>query len=141
MFAKMKQSDYLYEKRDLFLEMKDIALRQKDMVTEERIDRFLELSRQREGLQRKISAGETRAKGLIHRSPDAPGDGRARSIADDVTRIIQSIQDIDRQIESFVSENRDRLLNEIRGLRKGQKALKGYGGRTKKNPRFIDTKG
>jgi len=137
----MKQSDYLYEKRDLFLEMKDIAQRQMDMATEDRMDRFLELSKQREGLQHKISTGATLAKGRIDRSPDAPGNGRARSIADDVTRIIQSIQDIDRQIETFVSENRDRLLNDIRGLRKGQKALKGYGGRTKRNPRFIDTEG
>ena len=137
----MKQSDYLYEKRDLFLEMKEIARRQKDMATEDRMDRFLELSKQREGIQRKISAVATRAKGPIDRSPDAPGDGRARSIADDVTRIIQSIQDIDRQIETFVSENRDRLLNDIRGLRKGQKAMKGYGGRTIRNPRFIDTEG
>ena len=137
----MKQSDYLYEKRDLFLEMKDIAQRQKDMVTEDRMDRFLELSRQREGVQRKISSGATRAKGPIDRSPEAPGDDRTRSIANDVTRIIQSIQDIDRQIEAFVSENRDRLLVDIGGLRKGRKALKGYGGRTIRNPRFIDTKG
>lgn len=137
----MKQPDELYQQRDLFLEMKDIARRQKDMVTEDRMDRFLELSKQREELQRKISAGSPRAERYVDTTRRAPGNGRVRSIEDDVIHIIRSIQDIDRQIETFVTEKRDRLLNDINGLRKGRKALKGYGGRTKRNPRFIDTQG
>ncbi len=138
----MKKMDDLYKKRDMFLEMEAIARRQKDMVTEDRMDRFLELSRQREELQQRISSFRPRAERFIGGLHDASGNGRVRALKEDVTRVIQSIQDIDRQIEAFVSEKRDGLLHDIRGLRKGRKAVKGYGGRAApRPPRFIDTKG
>ncbi len=137
----MQQTNDLFEKRDFFLEMKNLAQKQKDLVMENEMDLFFELSRKREDLQRTISAHNTRAGKHANGSPDAPRAGKVRSLVDDVARIIKSIQDIDRQIETFIQNNRDRLLNDIRGLRKGQKALKGYGARTIKNPRFIDTEG
>ena len=137
----MQKTDDLFEKRDLFLEMKDLAQRQKDLVMENKMEFFFELFKRREGLQRAISAHNPRLKVSVNGAPDAPRDRRARSLLDDVARIIQSIQDIDRQIEAFVHDNKDRLLKDIKGLRKGQKALKGYGGRAPRNPRFIDTEG
>lgn len=137
----MKSTEPWHLKRDLFLEMKDLALKQQEVLREDRMDLFFGLSAQRNGLQRKITANEGRLKKHRTGPPAASKDPRIPPIAGEVTRIIESIQDIDQQIESFVREKRDALAGEIKGLRDGKKALKGYGGKAIRNPRFIDTKG
>ncbi|MFZ7113231.1 MAG: flagellar protein FliT [Desulfatiglandales bacterium] len=127
----------MMEKKSLFLEMKGLAERQREAVVEERMDLYFDLSADREALKRRISAHETPS----HGSSVDPGEGRPPSPVDEVARIIQSIQEIDRQIGAFVTEKKSALLQEIRGLRKGRRALRGYGGVSAKNPRFVDKKG
>ena len=65
-------------------------------------------------------------------------NGRARSLAAEIVEVIRSIQEIDRKTEEFFFGQRDSLLAEIRNLRAGQKALKGYGARSPRGARFID---
>ena len=137
----MEKTRHFCEKRNLFLEMKGLAERQREAVVEERMNLYFDLTAHRKALQQKISAHEPPAGTPAHGSPVDPGDGRPHSLANEVAQIIQSIQEIDRQIGAFVTEKKAALLQEIRGMRKGQQALRGYGGMSTRNPRFIDKKG
>jgi len=62
-----------------------------------------------------------------------------------ITDVIQSIQEIDREIEEIILKKRTDLILEIKNLRQGQKALRGYGGgyggKSAGNPKFIDRRG
>lgn len=137
----MEKTKHFCEKRNLFLEMKGLAERQREAVVEGRMDLYFDLSAHRKALQRKISAHEPPVRTPAHGSPVDPGEGRPHSLANEVAQIIQSIQEIDSQIGAFVTEKKAALLQEIRGMRKGQQALRGYGGVSTRNPRFIDKKG
>ena len=102
----------MMEKKSLFLEMKGLAERQREAVVEERMDLYFDLSADREALKRKISAHETPS----HGSSVDPGDGRPPSPVDEVARIIQSIQEIDRQIGAFVTEKSPDEISEKLGI-------------------------
>ncbi|MBW2304537.1 MAG: flagellar protein FliT [Deltaproteobacteria bacterium] len=123
-------------KRDLFLEMKDLALKQKELVSEERMDLFSKLSGRRQGIQRKISSMKINGPATGNAK-----ESRIRTLKAECARIIESIQEIDGEIERLLSEKRDALMEEIKAVRRGRRALKGYGGKRKKVPRFIDTRG
>lgn len=137
----VESMEYWYGKRDLFLEMRDLALKEQESVIEDRMDNFRDLAVKRDGLQREITAREKRMK-TLPKAPLNPLKGpRVHDLAEEISRIIASIQDIDRQIEDFIAGKKEALLMEIKSLRGGKRALKGYGGKGKRDPRFIDTQG
>jgi hypothetical protein len=137
----VKSNEFLSGSHDLFLEMKDLAQRQREILSEDRMDLFLDLSAKRDRVQQKISAGQRRYKESFNQHAPPPGANKNRALSEEISRIIKSIQDIDREIETLIYEKRDGLLSDMRGLRHGQKALKGYGGKPLRPPRFIDRKG
>lgn len=129
-----------YEKRDLFLEMRNVALQQRDLIRENQMDHFLKLSGLRNGLQRRIAAKGARNASLKGEHPPFP-EGKTRLVAREIQEIIQSIRDIDREIEKFITEKKEEMSRDIHTIRKRKKGIKGYGGKTTKRPRFIDTQG
>lgn len=137
----MESLDYWYGKRDLFLAMKDLALKQKESVMEGHMDLFKKRTAKRDGLQREMASKEKTMKAMSKAPASPPTEPKTRELAEEISGIIASIQDIDRQIETFISGKQEDLLMEMKALRGGKKALKGYGGKNKRVPRFIDTQG
>jgi len=100
-------------KRDLFLEMKDLALKQKELASEERMDLFTKLSGRRQGIQRKISSMKINGPATGNAK-----ESRIRTLKAECARIIESIQEIDGEIERLLSEKRDALMEEIKAVRR-----------------------
>jgi hypothetical protein len=130
--------EHLAENLPLYKRMKDLALRQELTLSLDRMDLFFQLANQREQLRQRVVENEKR-----HASPgEGPRrnelNGRIRSVAEDILEVIRSIQEIDRKTEEFLFRERGSLLAEIRNLKVGQKALKGYGARSPREARFID---
>jgi hypothetical protein len=57
-----------------------------------------------------------------------------------ISDIIRSIQETDKRIEASIVARTDTLLDEIKSLKKGQNAVKRYGGGSEKISRFLDRK-
>jgi hypothetical protein len=135
--------EYLSRNLHLFKRMKDLATQQENCLSEDRMDRFLQLANQREQLRLQITTHEKKRKSLLKDSPAGIQRTPASSLATDIADVIQSIQEIDRKTEEFVFLRREALLSELGSLRKGRKAVRGYGGRAggTRPARFIDRKG
>jgi len=129
---------------ELFRKMRRLAERQKGLVANEedfKLTRFLDLTAQREHLQAEISAAtpqpmtpEGFAEGSPPKRPSAP-------LAPEIAEVIHSIKEVDREIEELLSERREALYLEIKNIRQGRNAMRGYRGKTSKRPRFIDKEG
>jgi len=137
----VKSTELLSKSLGLFIKMRELAIKQRELVSDGQIDAFFDLSSQRERLQNEISANKEKYEGYMDNNRDLLTGQKTRAISMEIADVIQSIQDIDMKIEEFIMEKRGGLLSEIKGLRQGQKALKGYGGQSAKTPRFIDRNG
>jgi hypothetical protein len=126
---------------NLFRKMKEMAAQQWELLIEDQTDAFLSLYDKREHLQTEVSENEMKYKALLEKDHPAERDRRVHDISLKVADVIQSIQEIDRKIEEFVTRKRAEMLLEIRDLRQGQKALKGYGTYPQRLPQFIDREG
>ena len=140
----VKKPDRLTRSLDLFREMRLLALRQRGLVTDQEdfeLTHFLDLAAQREHLQNEIAA-ETTQQMASEASVMGPSR-KATSVplAAEITEVIRSIKEIDRQIQESFSERRDALHLEIKNIRQGRNAMRGYGAKTPKRPRFIDKEG
>jgi hypothetical protein len=58
----------------------------------------------------------------------------------EISDIIRSIQETDKRIEASIIARKDTLLDEIKSVKKGQNAVKRYGGCSAKTPKFLDRK-
>ena len=125
--------------------MRGLASSQKESLSEDQIDRFVTLSARRDRLRHQISTNENKYKGLLDKTRNPLKDEETRSISMEITDVIQFIQEIDREIEEIILEKRADLILEIKNLRQGQKALRGYGGgyggKSARSPKFIDRQG
>ena len=137
----MKSNELLSETLRLFIKMRELAMKQRELVLDNQIDAFLDLSSRRGRLQNEISANREKYKGCMENNSNRLSDQKAGAISMEIADVIQSIQNTDIKIEEFIKEKRKELLSEIKGLRQGRKAIKGYGGKSGKSPRFIDQHG
>ena len=137
----MKSDEPLSETLGLFIKMRELALKQRELVLDNRMDAFLDLTSRRERLQNEISANREKYKRCMRNNGHRLSDRKTGAIFMEIANVIRSIQDTDIKIEECITEKRKELLSEIKGLRKGRKALKGYGGKSGKRPRFIDQRG
>ena len=141
----MKAFVLLSKNLDLLVKMKELARKQEGFLIEDQMDAFLELSSQRERLQSEISANQIKyhkaLTGKTEKDRDPFVEEKTRSISSEMVDTLRSIQDIDRKIEELLTGKKKNLLLEIRNLRRGQEALRSYGGGAEKNPKFIDRQG
>ena len=129
---------------NLFRKMRLLAEKQRGLVANQEdfeLTRFLDLAAQREHLQNEIAA-ET-AKTVASADPVNETDINTKpvALAPEITEVIRSIKGIDREIEVFLSERREALYREIKNIRQGRSAIRGYRAKTSKPPRFIDKEG
>lgn len=114
----------------LFSKMKELALKQQSSLQEERMDLFSQLSREREQLRSKIFVKE------IEPGPRKGMKGglepNLRKKAMEMVELIRVIQEIDNRTKDMLIGKKDALVTEIREIRRGKRAVKGYG-----SPRFV----
>lgn len=136
----MKKTKFLAENLGLFNELKSLAEKQKELIANNRMEQFMNLSTNRDRIRRQITANENKFENLDSIKAGRKSDHGVAAVSAEISEVIQSIQDIDRKIEEFICRKRDGLLSDIKGLRNGQKAIKGYGAKSVRNPRYIDRK-
>ena len=141
----MEQRDQLLKIHRLFNRMKTLAKRQMSILSDDRLEAYLPISSEREHLQKEINILEKEYHSVVSMGKDAYeehiGKGNSNPTLRDIKEVITSIQEIDLQIEKIFYEKRNDLFTEIKGLRKGQKAVKGYGGKSISNPRYLNRHG
>lgn len=120
----------------LYEKMKDCAVKQQSSLEENRMDAFLHLARERDRIRFQIERNE---KKLNLRSEDRGSSWKEMTLRRE--RIIRSLQKVDQTNKELLLVKRENLLTQIRDLRKGQKAIKGYGTKTPKGARFFDGRG
>ena len=127
-------------KLELFIKMKKLAERQEELAAEDDMEPFLELTSKRGRLQQEISGSEKQDREKEAGKESGSRDPNARATADELSMVIQSIQEIDRRIERLIQEKKDGFLSDIKKMRYGQKAIKGYGNKRSRPPKFVDRK-
>ena len=140
----MEPSDLLIRNCAIFKQIKKLAIEQEKLLQafqEDQIYDFLDLATKREHLQHEVSANEKRYSRLTGNRSVMKGAGKAHDISKEISETIKSIQRIDDNLEKVLIEKKDFLLFDIKNVRKGRKALKGYAGYAQKRPKFIDKQG
>jgi chorismate mutase len=124
--------------------MRLLAEKQRGLVANQEdfeLTRFLDLAAQREHLQNEIAAEKAKPAA----SPDPVNKTATKTkpvtLAPEIAEAIRSIKEVDREIEDFLSERREALYREIKNIRQGRSAIRGYRAKTSKPPRFIDKEG
>ena len=132
----LESYDLLEKNRALFFKMKELAMEQEKLILDDQVEGFLNLSIQREHLQNEITENNEEYK-----SPVKEVDDKGKTITLEISDVIHSIQEIDRKIEEFITQKKDSIASDIKGYRKGQKALKSYFGQSTKRNKFINRAG
>lgn len=128
----------LSKKLNLFKRMKELAERQEDFLLKDRLDSFMSLIAQRNQIQRKIQKQDELADEIYRGPESAPFREKSGRINLQISDVITSIQETDRKIEEMIFQQKTRLIREIKELRHGKKAVKGYRGKSGYTPRYID---
>jgi hypothetical protein len=134
----MESIDILMMNCDLFKKMKELAERQEMVLNDDRIDEFNDLLTQREAIKNEVTANSRQYLSWtknISRKKEHPG---TKSLSAEISAIIRSIQETDKRIEVSIVARKTALHDEIKNLRKGQNAVKRYGGTPNKISRFFD---
>lgn len=137
----MEPTDILDRNRHLFAEMEKLAVKQEKCISEDQVVEFLKLADRRERLRREISKNNEQYGSMIKKGP-ARGLKNSRDLMkNEIHHVIRSIQEVDRRVEKMILEKRGHLMHEAQQLKKGKKAVKGYGKKASDIPRFLSRKG
>jgi hypothetical protein len=134
----MNAEKTISEIHKLYSRMKEVAVQQRDMLSENQIDRFIQLLARRKRIKRGIMDAERRWNLLCDKKGSTPINLNHEMWGREIKTIITEILHIDRDIRHVLAKERKDLLTHINGLRGGQRALQGYGPRTSKYPKFVD---
>jgi hypothetical protein len=137
----MEDINILNENLILFKKMKDLSEKQEKVIDDERLDDFVGILSQREKIKKEITENFRRYSSEIKGVMPKKGNHAGKNISSEISDIIRSIRETDKRIEATISSKKDLLMNDINKIRKGQKALKGYGGGPNKTNRFLNKKG
>ena len=137
----VESTDLLGRNRALLTKMKELAVRQEKLISGDQIHEFLELSDQRERLKVEITRNTGQYSAMVKNSRDRGMKRKNSALSGEIADVIRSIQEVDQRIERLIIEKRDSILNQAEKLKKGKKALRGYGGKVSRSPRFINRKG
>ena len=133
--------ELLEMKRNNFKKIKTLADQQEKVVCDNLMQEYLQLSVKRDYLKNEIDSDNKKYRHVFEKA-DRKEKEMAMSINRDISDVIESIMDVDKRIEQLVNEKKKDVLDEIKGIKKGRTAVKGY--RHKKaqaQPRFIKTVG
>ena len=83
------------------------------LISDGRIDAFLDLSMQRKYLQYQIIEFERRYGAIMRDRPEKGMEEKALTISFEIADVIRSIQDIDRKIKELILKKRYTLFSDI----------------------------
>ena len=133
----MNTIDILEIKKNNLRKMKSLADEQEQLLSEDKMKEFFILSGRRERIKGEIDSDQKKYKHLFDKA-DKKERAMISEINREISEIISSIMEVDKKIEKMIAHEKEELLSEIKGLKKGRTAVKGYG--HKKGPaeaRFI----
>lgn len=136
--AIMESIDILMMNCDLFKKMKELAEKQEMVLTDDRMDEFNDLLNQREAIKNEVTTNSRRYVSEMKNTSRKKEHSGMKSLSSEISAIIRSIQETDKRIEASIVARKDALQDEIKNLRKGQNAVKRYGGSPNKISRFFD---
>jgi hypothetical protein len=124
--------------------MRLLAEKQRGLVANQEdfeLTHFLDLADQRDHLQKEIAAERAKPVSSADHVNKTATKTKPVTLAPEIAEVIRSIKEVDREIETFLSERREALFLEIKNIRQGRSAIRGYKAKTSKPPRFIDKEG
>jgi hypothetical protein len=136
----MESTDTLTMNYYLFKKMKELAEKQEEVICDDRLDEFNELLSRRENIKNEITANSRRYSAETKSPSRKREHPNAKNLSMEISDIIRSIQETDKRIEASIVARKDTLLDEIKSVKKGQNAVKRYGGGSEKISRFLDRK-
>ena len=140
----MEPSDLLTRNRAIFKEIKRLAIKQEEILLDQedgQIFDFLSLATKREHLLHEIFANEKKYNRLTGGRPDKIMAGKIHNLSQQISMIIESIQKTDNNLEKILVREKNSLMVDIKNVKMGRKALKGYGRYAPKRSRFMDKQG
>ncbi len=140
----MKKPPWLARSLDLFRKMRVLAEKQRGLAVNQEgfeLSSFLDLVAQREHLQKEIAAETAKPLALAGHENKSATRTKGVTLAPEIAEAIRSIKEVDREVEEFLSKRREALYLEIKNIRQGRSAIRGYRAKTSKPPRFIDKEG
>ena len=138
---KLNTIELLEIKKNNFKKIKSLANQQEELVLSDRMQEYLYLSAKRDRIKNEIESDHKKYSSVFEKA-DRKERKMAMTINKEISEVIESIMDIDKRIEKLISEKRTEVLDEIKGLKKGRTAVKGYGSKkAQPQPRFIKTVG
>ena len=144
----MKETQYTMESAEiliincsLFKKMKDLAEKQEKFIFDDKIDEFNNLLNQREQIRKEITANTGKYESGIKNIPIKRQSQKVLTISREISDVIRSIQETDKRIEELIISKKDVFMNDVKNIRKGQNAIRSYGGVRQKINRFINRSG
>jgi hypothetical protein len=137
----MESTDILIMNCNLFKKMKDLAEKQEKFIFDDQLDEFNNLLNQREHIRKEITANTRKYESGIQNIPLKRQSQKVLTISQEISDIIRSIQETDKRIEDLIISKKDVFMNDVKNIRKGQNAVRSYGGARQKVNRFIDRSG
>ena len=135
----MEADDLVDLNFNMFKQMKSLAENQERLAREDQMGEYLALANKREQLKNEISANNRRYKLLVKRDPSK--SSKRKNISEEISEVIRSIQELDKRIDSLISDGKRRLISDISKMRRGRNAVRNYGRKKDNTPRFIERKG
>ena len=128
-------------KKANFIKIKILADKQEKFVCDDLMQEYFHLWEKRDLIKNEIDSDNKKYRYLLEKA-DRKEREMAMSINRDISEVIESIIDVDKRIEKLVSDKKKDVLDEIKVLKKGRSAVKGYGNKkTRSQARFIKTVG
>ena len=128
-------------KKNNFEKIKTIADQQEKLVCDDLMQDYLQLSVKRDRIKSEIDSDSKKYRYVFEKAERKEKE-MAMAINRDISEVIESIMDVDKRIEQLINEKKKDVLDEIKGLKKGRTAVKGYGSKKKlAQAKFIKTVG
>lgn len=137
----MNLIDLLSRNHSLFKKMQKLASKQEKLIGLDNIYEFLDISSHRKRIQQEISSNEMKYHKQGKKGVESGSKDKIRQLTSEIEAIVSFIRQVDQRTADLLEMKKDDLSSEIKGFRKGQKAIKGYSSLTVKSPRFIDREG
>lgn len=128
-------------KKNNFEKIKSLADQQEILVCDDLMQDYLLLSDKRDRIKNEIDSDNKKYRHVFEKANRNEKE-IAMAINGEISKVIESIMDVDKRIEQLVNEKKKGIIDEIKGLKKGRKAVKGYGNKkVHARPRFIQKVG
>jgi len=112
-------------------------------VEQGKIEDLEPLFSKRKKILAKISVHEEGAGALSEKvnKPNADEEEKLAGIIEEIREITKKVMDMDGKIEEKLKSKKDRIHDQLKKVRQGRKALKGYAPKRRHIPRYISKKG